>query len=211
MTFATPSSRQSPVNQGPIEEKLANAVDDPAPGTELGRPLDEFDEYEDAEKNYQPKSVKFWMIMISMYLSMFLVALDRTIIAAAIPKITNEFNSIEDIGWYGSAYMLATACLLPISGRIYQFYSTKWCFLISLVIFEAGSALCGAAPSSITFIIGRAIAGLASAGIFTGSMTIILPLVPLRKRPMYTSFFGVANGVASVAGPVMGGAFADKL
>jgi MFS family permease len=101
------------------------------------------------------------MIMIGMYLSIFLVALDRTIIATAIPKITDEFNSIEDIGWYGSAYMLATACLFPISGCIYRHYSTKWVFITSLVIFEAGLALCGAAPSSVAFIIGRAIAGLA--------------------------------------------------
>lgn len=149
--------------------------------------------------------------MIGMYLSIFLVALDRTIIATAIPKITDEFNSIEDIGWYGSAYMLTAACLFPISGRIYQLYSTKWVFLISLVIFEAGSALCGAAPSSVAFIIGRAIAGLGSAGIFTGGMMIILPLIPLRKRPTYTSFFGMVFGVASVLGPVMGGAFTDKV
>jgi MFS family permease len=120
-------------------------------------------------------------------------------------------SSIEDIGWYGSAYMLATACVFPISGRIYQLYSTKWVFIISLVIFEAGSALCGAAPSSVTFIIGRAIAGLGSAGIFTGGMMIILPLVPLRKRPIYTSFFGIAMGLTSVLGPLLGGAFTDKV
>jgi MFS family permease len=146
-----------------------------------------------------------------VYLSIFLVAWDRTIIATAIPKITDEFNSIEDIGWYGSAYMLAAACLFPISGRIYQLYSTKWVFLISLVIFETGSALCGAATSSVAFIIGRAIAGLGSACIFTGGMMIILPLIPLRKRPIYTSFFGMAFGVASVLGPIMGGVFTDKV
>jgi MFS family permease len=66
--------------------------------------------------------------------------------------------------------MLATACLFPICGRIYRLYSTKWVFIIFLVVFEAGSALCGAAPTSIAFILGRAIAGLGSAGIFTGSM-----------------------------------------
>ncbi|KAF8847266.1 putative aflatoxin efflux pump [Acephala macrosclerotiorum] len=161
-------------------------------------------QYEDAEKNYQPKTLKFWTIMIGMYLSIFLVALDRTIIATAIPKITNEFNSIEDIGWYGSAYMLACACLFPITGRIYQLYSTKWIFIGSLVIFEAGSALCGAAPSSVAFIVGRAIAGLGSAGIFTGGMMVMLPLLPLRKRPVFTSLFGISFGIASVLGPFMG-------
>jgi MFS family permease len=166
MDSSTASSGQSSADQAPTVDKPAESVDD---------------KYEEAEKNYQPKSLKFWMIMIGMYLSIFLVALDRTIIATAIPKITDEFNSIEDIGWYGSAYMLATACLFPISGRIYRHYSTKWVFITSLVIFEAGSALCGAAPSSVAFIIGRAIAGLASAGIFTGGMMIILPLVPFAN------------------------------
>ncbi|KAH8753130.1 hypothetical protein BGZ57DRAFT_723654, partial [Hyaloscypha finlandica] len=116
--------------------------------------------------------LKFWMIMAGVYLATFLVALDQTIIGTAIPKITDEFNSIEDIGcnYWGSkclplAYNLATACLFPISGRIYQLYSTKSVYAISLVIFEDGSALCGAAPTSVAFIIRRAITGLASAGI----------------------------------------------
>jgi MFS family permease len=103
--------------------------------------------------------------------------------------------------------MPATACLFPISGRIYQ---TKSIYVISLVIFEAGSALCGAAPTSVAFIIGRAITGLASAGIFTGGM-MILPLIPLRKPPVYTSLFGLASGIASVLGPFMGGPFTDKV
>jgi len=101
--------------------------------------------------------------------------------------------------------------VFPISGRIYKIYSTKWAYLTSLVILEAGSALCGAAPNSIAFIIGRAITGLASAGIFTGGMMIILPLIPLRKRPVYTSFFGLAAGLSSVLGPVLGGTFTDKV
>jgi MFS family permease len=107
--------------------------------------------------------------------------------------------------------MLTAACLIPISGRIYLLYSTKWVFLTSLIIFEAGSALCGAAPSSMAFIIGRAIAGFGSAGIFTGGMMMLLPLVPLRKRPIFTSIFGVAFAIASVLGPVVGGSFTDKV
>jgi MFS family permease len=107
--------------------------------------------------------------------------------------------------------MLTTACFNPISGRVYQLYSTKWVFLLSIMIFEAGSALCGAAPSSTAFIIGRAIAGLGSAGIFSGGMMIIIPLIPLRKRPIFTSIFGVAFGVSSVLGPIIGGTFTDKV
>ena len=136
---------------------------------------------------------------------------DRTIIAAAIPGITDEFNSIQDIGWYGSAYMLTAACFNPITGRIYQLYSTQWVFLISIVIFETGSVICGAPPNSTAFIIGRAIAGLGSAGVFSGGMMITLPLVPLRKRPIFTSLFGLAFGISSVLGPVIGGTLTDHV
>ena len=132
---------------------------------------------------------------------------DRMIIATAIPGITNEFHSIEDIGWYGSAYMLTTAISNPLFGRIYQLYSTKWVFLVSILVFELGSALCGAAPSSVAFIVGRAIAGIGAAGIFCGGIMII---VPLRRRPIFTSFFGMAFGVSSVLGPLIGGTFTDN-
>ena len=168
------------------------------------------EEYSDAEKNFQLKSPKFWVVILSVYISIFLVALDRLIIATAIPSITNEFHSIQDIGWYGSAYMLTAAIFFPLSGRIYQLYSTKWAFLISIVIFEVGSAVCGAAPSSVALIIGRAIAGIGAAGIFSGGIMIIIPLVPLRKRPMFTAFFGLAFGISSVLGPLIGGAFTDN-
>ena len=107
--------------------------------------------------------------------------------------------------------MLTAACFNPISGRIYQLYSTKWVFLLSIVIFEVGSVLCGAAPSSIAFIIGRAIAGLGSAGIFSGGMMIIIPLVPLRRRPVFTSIFGIAFGMSSVLGPIIGGTLTDNV
>ncbi|KAF1363464.1 MFS general substrate transporter [Lizonia empirigonia] len=162
-------------------------------------------------ESFNPRSIKFMTTMIGMYMSVFLVALDRTIIAVAIPAMTNAFDYISDIGWYGSAYMLTAACFNPILGRIYQLYSTKWCFLASILIFEVGSAVCGAAPSSVAFIVGRAVAGLGSAGIFQGGMMVIVGSVPLVKRPMYTAVFGMAFGVSSVLGLIVGGSFTDHL
>ena len=100
------------------------------------------------EALYNPKSPTFWLVIGSVYLCSFLVALDRLIIATAIPAITNTFDSIQDIGWYGSAYMLTCAVFSPLFGKIYQLYDTKWSYLASIGIFEIGSALCGAAPSS---------------------------------------------------------------
>lgn len=136
---------------------------------------------------------------------------DQTIIATAIPQITNEFNSIKDIGWYGSAYMLTAACCFPMAGRIYQLYSTKWVFIGSIVVFEVGSTICGAAPSSTVLIVGRAVAGSGSSGIFCGGTMTILPLVPLRRRPVFNSLFGMVFGVSSVLGPILGGTLTDHV
>lgn len=80
----------------------------------------------DPNENFKPKSLRFWLIMLSNFLAIFLVALDRTIIATAIPRITDDFRSLGDIGWYGSAYMLTTAASQLLFGRIYKFYDIKW-------------------------------------------------------------------------------------
>jgi MFS family permease len=96
-------------------------------------------------------------------------------------------------------------------GRVYTFYSTKNLFLVAIFFFEVGSALCGAAPNSTSFIVGRAIAGLGSAGIFSGATTIIAQIVPLAKRAMYGGLMGSTFGIASVIGPLLGGAFTDKV
>ncbi|KAH6622456.1 major facilitator superfamily transporter [Boeremia exigua] len=165
----------------------------------------------DGDVEFNPRSLKFLTVMIGMYMSIFLVALDRTIVAIAVPALTNTFESISDIGWYGSAYLLTGACCNPIFGRIYQLYSTKWVFLAAITIFEIGSVVCGAAPSSVAFVIGRAVAGIGSAGIFQGGMMVIVGLVPLSKRPMYTAVFGMSFGVCAVLGPIVGGAFVDHV
>lgn len=94
---------------------------------------------------------------------------------------------------------------------MYTFYSIKTVFLISIGIFEVGSAICGAAPTSAALIVGRAIAGVGSAGIFSGALIIIAYAVPLIKRPIYTGLIGAMYGIASIAGPLLGGVFTDKV
>nr|ADY16699.1 TqaJ [Penicillium aethiopicum] len=148
-------------------------------------------------------------IMVGLCCSVFCMALDNTIVATAIPKITSEFDSLADMGWYGSAYMLTTCAVTLIFGKLYTLYSIKWTFMTALALFEFGSLICGVTPTSTGLIIGRALAGVGAGGLFSGAMLVIANLVPLRKRPIYTGILGAIFGVSSVAGPLLGGALTD--
>ncbi|KAF9766434.1 hypothetical protein IL306_001169 [Fusarium sp. DS 682] len=174
---------------------------------------------QDADTEY-PGGAQVAIIMACILSAIFLMSLvrksvvqvlaeskDRTIIATAIPRMTDEFHSIQDIGWYGSAFMVTTCCFQLLWGKIYTFYPPKYVFLGVLGLFEVGSAICGAAPNSISFIIGRAVAGTGSAGILSGAITLMMSAVPLAKRPLYNGFFSVVLGASSVVGPILGGAF----
>ncbi|KAL8832481.1 MAG: hypothetical protein Q9191_000251 [Dirinaria sp. TL-2023a] len=179
------------------------------------------DAYEDVEVKYDPSkpddpqqkqsTARTVLLLISVFLSMFLVALDRTIISTAIPQITDEFSSLDDVGWYGSAYLLTTCAFQLLYGKVYTLYSVKTTFLTSILLFEVASALCGAAPNSVAFIVGRAISGLGAAGIFAGTMVCIVYSVPLRKRPQIQGLFGALFGIASIVGPLIGGAFTSNV
>lgn len=107
---------------------------------------------------------------------------DRLIISTAIPQITNEFNSAGDIGWYGTAYLLTNCAFQLVFGKLYTLFSIKAIFLTSILLFEAGSALCGAAPNSITFILGRTIAGLGSGGILSGIVRFLFFSLKITSR-----------------------------
>ena len=109
------------------------------------------------------------------------------------------------------AYLLTTAAFQLMFGKAYSFLPIKTVFLTAIALFEIGSLVCGAAPNSPALIIGRAIAGIGSAGIFSGALIIIAHSVALEKRPIYTGLMGATYGVASVAGPLLGGVFTDKV
>jgi MFS family permease len=136
---------------------------------------------------------------------------DKSILATAVPRITDDFNSLSDIGWYGSSYMLTLCACQMFWGRIYTFYPTKATFIAAVAVFEIGSALCGAAPSSSVLILGRAIAGAGSAGISNGTIIVIIQTTPLEKRPMFTGLVGAVFGIAGVVGPLLGGAFTEHV
>ncbi|CAN9150558.1 unnamed protein product [Alternaria alternata] len=153
---------------------------------------------------------KLAILSVGLCLTTFVIALDNTIIATAIPKITTVFNSLEDVGWYGSSYLLTTTSLQPSFGKIYTYFDVKYTYLFALVIFEVGSIICAAATSSPLFIVGRAVAGAGAAALYSGGMTIIGFSVPLRKRAIYIAALSSMFGIASVVGPILGGALTDR-
>jgi MFS family permease len=106
------------------------------------------------------------------------------------------------MGWYGSAYMLTTCAVTLIFGKLYTYYSLKWTFMTALALFELGSLVCGVTKSSTGLIIGRALAGIGAGGLFSGSMLVIVTLVPLRRRAIFTGIIGITFGISSVAGPL---------
>lgn len=175
--------------------------------SKTGKPLEPTPTREDGTE--YPTGSTLALIVLALCLSVFTMALDNSIIATAIPKITDQFQSLPDVGWYASAYLLTTAALQLLFGRFYTFFSIKWVFLLAIFLFEVGSLICGVAQNSVTLIAGRAVAGVGAAGIFSGALTILAYSVPLAKRPIYSGAIGSMYGLASISGPLMGGAFTD--
>ena len=107
-----------------------------------------------------PKSFTLFSIVLALVLSIFLVSLDMTIVATAIPRITDEFKSLQDVGWYGAAFFLTVGAFQSTWGKAYKYFPLKTTFLVSIGIFEVGSLICAVAGNSVTLIVGRAIAGM---------------------------------------------------
>ncbi|PKY00108.1 MFS general substrate transporter [Aspergillus campestris IBT 28561] len=140
----------------------------------------------------------------------FVLAIDNTILATAIPQITSDFQSLNDIGWYGSSYLIAQMALLPTCGRLYAFYNIKWVYCISLAVFEIGSVISAVAPNSMTLIIGRAVSGLGAAGLVSGTTTILSYCVSLKKQAMLSPIVLGMYNIGSAIGPLVGGAITDS-
>ncbi|KAG4281723.1 hypothetical protein FPRO06_10627 [Fusarium proliferatum] len=164
----------------------------------------------EAEKPFEyPKGLEMFFIMLALVLSITLCSLDQTIVATAVPKITDQFGRLQDISWYGSAYFLTLGAFQSLWGKIYKFFPLKTSFLASIFIFELGSLISAVARNSMTVIVGRAIAGLGASGVAPGVYTIPAFIAAPEKRATYTGFIGLSYGIAAVAGPLIGGGLTD--
>ncbi|KAJ2902516.1 Major facilitator superfamily domain [Zalerion maritima] len=157
-----------------------------------------------------PGGLQLGIILVSLCLCLFLCGLDQTVITTAVPIITNEFHALDDVGWYTAAYLLTTSTFQIAYGKLYTTLSVKVIFLVAMAIFEIGSIICAAAPNSTALIVGRAVAGLGAAGMFPGGTLILVHSAPLERRPGLLGIMTGMFGVASLAGPFIGGVFADK-
>ncbi len=178
--------------------------DEEAPGTSIST-KDEPLARTSTEQYEYITGLKLYSVIVSITLIAFLVMLDTSIIATAIPHITTRFHSLPDVGWYGVAYLLASCSLQPLTGKIYINFNNKWTFLCFFGVFELGSLLCGDANSSNMLIVARAVAGMGNAGITNGVLTIIAACVPLEKRPVYLGFMMSVVQMGVILGPLIGG------
>ncbi|KAL3426508.1 major facilitator superfamily transporter [Phlyctema vagabunda] len=158
-----------------------------------------------------PEGIQFAFILLALILSIFMVALDFTIVATAIPKITDEFHSVSQIGWYGSAFALAVASFTSSWGKLFKYFPLKWTYLAAVFIFEIGSLVCALAPNSTSLTVGRAVAGLGAAGVSSGAFIPVAFIAPPEKRPAYLGIIGASYGISAVIGPLLGGVFTDRL
>ncbi|KAH9906347.1 MFS drug efflux transporter [Xylariomycetidae sp. FL2044] len=159
-----------------------------------------------------PRQVHGWkwaVVYMSILTTVFLFALDNTIVAAIQVPILDTLGHVELLPWIGTGFALGSTAILPW-GKAYGLFSVKWLFVFNIFLFEVGSAICGAAPNMTAFIIGRVIAGVGGCGMYSGSLSYIAFTTSLKERSAYMGGSAVIWGLGSVLGSVVGGGFATS-
>lgn len=161
------------------------------------------------------KRLTFWALMIVFLLS----ALDQTIVSTAMPTIIQQLNGLELYAWVTTSYLLASTVMVPIWGKLGDLYGRRPILIVGILIFVAGSWLCGLAgefgdlpllgDGMMQLIIFRGIQGIGGGALFTTAFATIADLFPPRERGKYAGMFGAVFGLASVVGPIVGGYFTD--
>lgn len=160
----------------------------------------------------KPLPKGFPMIMVALSAALFLSAFELTSVSTALPTIVHSIPDFpaQDFVWVGSAYSLASAAFLPMSGSLSQIFGRKPLMFVSLAIFTIGSAVAGAAHTTSVFLFGRTAQGLGGGGIIAMCNIILSDIVPLYRRPKYNAVLAVTWCFAAAIGPVIGGIVAQK-
>ncbi|KAI9255508.1 major facilitator superfamily domain-containing protein [Sporodiniella umbellata] len=182
---------------------ISDSTVDPTPISEKSG------DHETAMENYKNNKTRLVMTFIGLQVSLFLAALDSTIIATALPKIGSEFNQVSIVSWVATAYILTFDAFQPLFAKFSDIFGRKWILMFGIGIFLFGSVLCGAANSIIMLIVARAIAGIGAAGIQSMVFIIISDIIPLEKRGSYQGVINAVFALSSVFGPLIGGSFTD--
>ncbi|KAJ6495364.1 ABC transporter [Mycena sanguinolenta] len=154
---------------------------------------------------------KLAIVFVAMLLSLLLIALDQTILSTALPRIASDFNNFSLQGWVATSFVLAQTVFILFYGQVLRIYPSKWVLIASIVIFEAGSLLCGLSQNVDQLIAGRTVSGLGAAGIFVAMFPVIAQATRLEDRPKLFGLFGAVFGLSSVIGPLIGGGFTDHV
>ncbi|KAI1618125.1 MFS drug efflux transporter [Exophiala viscosa] len=165
------------------------------------------------DEELPPRKIKgvVWVLVVMAILSsLFFFSLDNTIVAVVQPKIIQQFNALDKLPWLVVAYTLGSVSMVSFWGRLYGLFDAKILYIVCVFLFQAGSALCGAAPNMNVLIVGRTLCGCGGAGMYIGVLSLISAFTTKRERPMYIGMTGLVWGLGTALGPIIGGAFTSS-